>query len=124
MSKYTKWDRLQDRLGANKMAYETEVEYKSIKTKGEHMRHKHADMIHAWANGAEIQLLDGNKWVNTYPLWLENNEYRVKPQPDVVVNTFVTHEITFCNSFRGGIPNVRYVFDGETGALKSVEVLK
>ena len=24
MSKYTKWDRLQDRLGANKMAYEME----------------------------------------------------------------------------------------------------
>jgi hypothetical protein len=88
-------------------------------------RHKYADLIHAWADGAEIQILNGGKWFDIYyPSWGKFEKYRVKPQPDVVVNTFVTHEITFCNSFRGGIPNVRYVFDGETGALKSVEVIK
>ena len=90
----------------------------------EHMRHKHADLIHAWADGAEIQLLDGNKWVNTYPLWLENNEYRVKPQPkpdyvlyDSVSPSSIGHHLT-------SPANVRFTFDGETGALKSAEVLK
>jgi hypothetical protein len=90
-------------------------------------RHKYADLIHAWADGAEIQVLNNGRWIDIYYLsWSEYAEYRIKPQPkpDVVVNTFVTDETAFCDSFRGGIPNVRYVFDGETGALKSVEVIK
>ena len=33
MSKYTKWDRLQDRLGANKMAYEMEFNGENKMTK-------------------------------------------------------------------------------------------
>ena len=89
------------------------------------MRHRHADLIHAWADGAEIQLLEGNKWVNTYPLWLENNEYRVKPQPkpDYEIDSVMTrHGLT--SSYLIGKANVRFVFDGETGALKSAEVLK
>ena len=45
-------------------------------------RHKHADVIIAWANGAEVEyksILDGG-WVKAKtPGWLENYEYRVKP---------------------------------------------
>ena len=46
-------------------------------------RHKHADVIIAWANGAEIEYrnLPGATWmsVGTTPGWIENYEYRVKP---------------------------------------------
>ena len=46
-------------------------------------RHKHADVIIAWANGAEIECrphIDGD-WVvvTSPPRWVENYEYRVKP---------------------------------------------
>ena len=43
-------------------------------------RHKHADVIHAWADGADIQhlRLDG-VWDDIPPL-NESNEYRIKPR--------------------------------------------
>ena len=47
--------------------------------------HKHAALIKAWADGAEIQLyntyntMDGS-WTNTEaPMWLKENIYRIKP---------------------------------------------
>lgn len=45
-------------------------------------RHKHADVIIAWANGAEIEARSSTdrKWVVTCnPTWWEDVEYRVKP---------------------------------------------
>ena len=45
-------------------------------------RHKHADVIMAWAEGAEIEYrshIDGGWMVTSEPRWLENYEYRVKP---------------------------------------------
>lgn len=91
-------------------------------------RHKHADLIHAYAEGAEMQYLkDGVGWVdlNFFPLWLDKNEYRVKPQPkpDVVADAFVPRELVG-TLLHAGVINIHYVFDAETGALKSAEVLK
>ena len=47
--------------------------------------HKHAELIKAWADGAEIQIknLFGD-WVGTEPLWGEHHEYRIKPKEKVV----------------------------------------
>jgi hypothetical protein len=45
-------------------------------------RHKHADVIIAWAEGAEVEYrnLPGATWVSVgTPGWYENYEYRVKP---------------------------------------------
>ena len=45
-------------------------------------RHKHADVIIAWAEGAEVEYrnLPGATWVSaSTPGWYENYEYRVKP---------------------------------------------
>lgn len=45
--------------------------------------HKHRDVIIAWANGAQIQFLDGDKWINCHdhaPRWHEEMRYRVKPK--------------------------------------------
>ena len=44
-------------------------------------RHKHADVIHAWADGAEIQFRRdaGERW-DDIPFLNESNEYRIKPR--------------------------------------------
>jgi hypothetical protein len=47
------------------------------------MKHKHADLIHAWADGAEIQStwLGGNDWEDDlFPTWAINKVYRIKPE--------------------------------------------
>jgi hypothetical protein len=88
-------------------------------------RHKHADEICAWANGVEIQVLNGGKWFDIYyPSWEADAKYRIKPQPkpDYEIDSVITrHGVT---SSCSGEANLRCVFDGETGALKSAEVLK
>jgi hypothetical protein len=47
-------------------------------------RHKHADVIIAWANGEEIESrapFNTAKWVDDEnPQWLEDHRYRIKPQ--------------------------------------------
>lgn len=47
-------------------------------------RHKHADLIIAWANGAQIQFKSGSgNWVDCMSLvigWYEEVEYRIKPE--------------------------------------------
>jgi hypothetical protein len=49
------------------------------------MKHKHADLIHAWADGAEIQRKSLAKNDETWfdedePRWFEEAEYRIKPE--------------------------------------------
>ena len=45
------------------------------------MRHKHADLIHAWADGAEIEIKLGSEWVaEKVPDWHGEWEYRIKPK--------------------------------------------
>ena len=46
-------------------------------------RHKHADVIIAWANGEEIQYRANSEyeWLdNRFPTWCKSAEYRVKPK--------------------------------------------
>lgn len=48
-------------------------------------RHKHADVIIAWANGEEIEFrtMDSADWLpmnREHPTWYEYAEYRVKPK--------------------------------------------
>lgn len=96
------------------------------------MKHKHYDCIIAWAEGKEIQFKSAhNNWelVGSYPLWVENFEYRIKPEPrpDVVF---------YCETYFDMKPvktpmhpiwlttdNLRLSYDGETGKLKKAEIL-
>jgi hypothetical protein len=43
------------------------------------MKHKHYDLIMAWAEGSKIETLDSEtgKWKQTEPLWFDSEEYRV-----------------------------------------------
>ena len=51
-------------------------------------RHKHADLIHAWAEGAIIQYKDtSGNWLDcadNEPSWYEELDYRIKPTKKVV----------------------------------------
>lgn len=99
------------------------------------MKHKHAEFIHAWADGKMIQMsIDGRKWIDiTSPAWAwdthEQVEYRIKPEPkpDIVRNVVVEATsplwIKVYESGKFLPPNLRLHFDGETGKLKSAEVI-
>ena len=99
--------------------------------------HKHAELIKAWADGAEIQWKDmQGDWNTGNPSWNEATEYRIKPEPkpDVVEELtlyrnlavpFGTVEMPWANpKHYYPIGNFRLIRDGETGELKSAEVLK
>ena len=49
------------------------------------MKHKHAELIKAWADGAEIQVrYEKHDWEDLatgYPGWYPHVEYRIKPEP-------------------------------------------
>ena len=104
--------------------------------------HKHAELIKAWADGAEIEFYEHGKWhKKKHDCWYERYEYRIKPEPkpDVVLYQTVANcqphpqdgfyaWASCCYSQLGlhhnDTPNLKLTFDGETGELKSAEVLK
>ncbi|MNL44139.1 hypothetical protein D3C87_1666950 [compost metagenome] len=92
--------------------------------------HKHAAIIKAWADGAEIQVCySTNVWMDVdIPSWRLDKEYRIKPEPkpDVVMERPIKLEgdmILGRNENRYYKNNCRFTFDGETGQLKAVEMI-
>jgi hypothetical protein len=96
-------------------------------------KHKHAEVIKAWADGAEIEIKGDSVWYSIKPpTFLEHCEYRIKPEtkPDC----FRYIGVCFAN---GSTTNLRQVepcnvawdcaikitFDGETNKPKSVELI-
>jgi len=100
--------------------------------------HKHAELIKAWADGAEIETRwsDAQAWIPVKnPEWGNGFEYRIKPEPkpDVVryacYDRFQNSEFMQLRLYRvmqnidSSIGQLKLTFDGETGKLKSAEVL-
>ena len=92
--------------------------------------HKHARLIKEWADGAEIQMSCGlAKWASVeFPTWCENCTYRIKPEPKPdKVQRYRTHaHVRSCHvvvAEHWDIADLKLTFDGETGKLKSAEVL-
>ena len=93
--------------------------------------HKHADLIKAWADGAEIESrpTGHGKWSTGTPGWSTYCEYRIKPEPkpDVVdyVRVGAFHRIVVCPLEWANecSANLKLTFDGETGKLKAAEVI-
>ena len=89
--------------------------------------HKHAAVIKAWADGAELEVSPKglNRWrACTTPTWgCDYTDFRIKPEPkpDVVELKTVAPGV---HIIIGEKANLKLTFDGETGALKSAEVLK
>ena len=108
--------------------------------------HKHAEIIKAWADGADIQMkLHSNEWIDLAKtqalMWSPINQYRVKPEPklDLVKYAHIgvlNYDTNFCTlstsdhvwnakeapSYRNPA-NLKLTFDGETGKLKAVELI-
>lgn len=98
--------------------------------------HKHAELIKAWADGAEIEYKssDDEGWVFTSkPVWSLTCQYRIKPEvkPDIV-----RYGVTFLDS-SGSTKTIWYDIndkssnikatwkhDGEKYNLDSIEVIK
>lgn len=93
---------------------------------------KHAELIKAWADGAEIQIKYNDGWcdwcIGSSPNWLDDEEYRIKPEPkpDVVTYYSIDTDGVWWRTYQTDNmkPNIAIAFDGETGELKSAEVLK
>lgn len=103
--------------------------------------HKHHDCIVAWAKGAQIQFREPNgvEWIFvSRPQWFESYEYRVKPEPkpDRIFYKYIhTGGSTYARESetdsgnstyigaKGSLPNLKLTLDGETGQLKSAEVI-
>lgn len=97
--------------------------------------HKHAEVIKAWADGHKIQLMTPQGvWCDiedtVQPSWLEFCEYRVKPKSDsysyVGLNSHNTgaqwvSPTKIASQFNN---HVKLTWDGETGKLKDVEIIK
>jgi len=92
--------------------------------------HKHAELIKAWADGAEIQILGReSKWIDiSMPCWEEFNTFRIKPEPkpDVVVRFYTAQSYGHLTrvAINDEDANLKLIWDGETGNLKDAEVLK
>lgn len=95
--------------------------------------HRHAELIHAYADGAEIEVYDKKfeKWTATEnPCFLSGMEYRIKPEPrpDLIyygvfdMDGAATIDSVFTKFFDHG-DHIKVTFCGETGKLKSAEVL-
>jgi hypothetical protein len=69
------------------------------------MKHKHADLIHFWADGAQIQSrndISGCWEDNRLPMWAQDTMYRIKPEPkpNVVEKYFLgIASLTSCRVF-------------------------
>jgi len=99
--------------------------------------HKNAALIKAWADGAKIQWYDSSprehRWKDCpeYFDWGATCEFRIKPEPKpdyVYFATFDTAEgqkvlDSSITSWKSAMDSLRLTFDGETGKLKSAEVI-
>lgn len=93
--------------------------------------HVHAALIKAWADGAKIEFeswLQPGLWLPTgdAPEWSINRNYRIKPEPkpDVVRWFNIGRQLECFPTFQQHPgDNMKAVFDGETGKLKSVEMV-
>ena len=106
------------------------------------MKHKHAELIKAWADGAIIQFYakERDKWLDCLsPSWVIEVNYRIKPEPKPDVVYYVVAEInnnvfkrniidkndcfSFLSKHKTTADNLKLSFDGETGKLMTAEVL-
>ena len=96
------------------------------------MKHKHYDMIVAWAEGKTIQNFNERRMIwedlTGYPYWVNDFQYRIKPTPKPDLCKYVVVEaiddgFTKWHTCSPAHANLHLTFDGETKQLKSAEVL-
>ena len=88
--------------------------------------HEHAELIKAWADGAEIEYHNGGGRLITTstPNGLEVTTYRIKPEHDVVLHCYIDeHGLDMLSDRLSTDDNLKLTFNGKTGKLKSAEVI-
>ena len=93
--------------------------------------HKHAEAIRAWADGAIIEVNCGAKdiWsIVDHPSWTLENNYRVMPEPKADQTMYFSIGRFGAVKMESWVrelhtPNIVATFDGQTGKLKSAEVI-
>ena len=99
-------------------------------------KHKHYDVIVAWAAGEEIESLSHGpvlfpevpRWLpDRGQCWFHDVEYRVKPQPkpDLVREALIVNSLSAGPMLCAASPseaNIVLLFDGETGKLKQCTI--
>ena len=102
------------------------------------MKHKHAEIIKAFVDGIECEYWSSNfnKWVDiteltTFNLDLvEKVRIKTEPKPDVIEYAKVCGSkyrgtyISLSSTKLDADDNLKLIFDGETGKLKSAEVIE
>lgn len=92
-------------------------------------KHKHAEVIKAWADGGDIQVRSPHSmsaWVDSnQPAFAETFEYRVKPKELVVEKAQVVYSsvwglVTYAKRVHS---NVAFTFDPDTMKLIKVELI-
>ena len=98
------------------------------------MKHKHSEVIKAYIEGIECEFygLVTGQWLTIDKLKTFDffEKVRIKPKPDVIEyakvcgsNQRVTY-ISLSSTKLDADDNLKLIFDGETGKLKSAEVIK
>jgi hypothetical protein len=95
------------------------------------MKHKHAELIKKWADGAKIQIkyFKNDDWEDVDPTWSEQFEYRIKPEEknDFAVSACVKFKLGVQGDYlelaKIGNHNVEFLFDGTTQKLKALRRL-
>jgi hypothetical protein len=92
---------------------------------------KHAELIKAWADGAEIQVKyeTAPDWATIdNPRWSNNLQYRIKPnrpkEIEKILYLYLDIEKNELHNRDSLVKNIMMVFDGDTGILKSAEMIK
>jgi hypothetical protein len=94
------------------------------------MIHKHADLIKKWVDGIECEYFQCEKWwdLDFLTQFEMFDDVRIKPEPkpDVVRYGYISCYLKCINLTPGcfEVDNIKLTFDGETGNLKSAEVIK
>lgn len=91
------------------------------------MRHKHAEVLHAIADGNSYEYFNGNEWVETKsvtPLTHVHLDFRIKPKPPIIKEWYVFYgghgNLIINDKF---LPNIRFTFDGDTKFPIKVELI-
>lgn len=88
---------------------------------------RNAEVIKAWADGADIQFKRGSTWED-----YDNSEglpdfdfgiWRVKPEA-IVIENYIWLDDTCTRLSVSSSPNVRFTFDPETKSLIKAEVIR
>jgi hypothetical protein len=86
--------------------------------------HKHAELIKAWADGAEIEVCSDRtgEWVDVHePYWAACCLYRIKPEPKPDIVEW--HNVARAGCTPKSAPNIKLTFDGDTGRLIEAELV-